>query len=265
MPERHAIKFWPFRPLYRSTQPHLIGVLCVGRYLTMPQYLALTPVDRCPVRRAALVVLSAMLLAGWVFAQGLAFSDALLAWMEREYGSEARDRVVQLQALVERSDDLGEPDKLRQVNAFFNRVHYDSDYALWDQKDYWATPFEVLGVNSADCEDYAISKYFTLISMGVAEDRLRITYVKSIELNEAHMVLAYYPAADAEPLILDNLTERIQPAGERTDLIPVYSFNGADLWLAVNRLEGKKVGNADRISLWQTYQSRLMRQMAVER
>ncbi len=57
------------------------------------------------------------------------------------------------------------------------------------------------------------------------------------------------PAADAEPLILDNLTERIQPAGERTDLVPVYSFNGADLWLAVNRVEGKKVGDADRISL----------------
>ena len=216
---------------------------------------------------SAMVVLAnllcAFLIGGWVLAQGLAFSDALLDWMEREYGAEARQRVIELQALVESSSGLSESGKLQRVNAFFNRVNYDSDYALWDQKDYWATPFEVLGVNSADCEDYAISKYFTLISMGVAEDSLRITYVKSLERNEAHMVLAYYPSAEAEPLILDNLSHKIQPAGERSDLVPVYSFNGADLWLAVNRVEGKKVGDADRISRWQAYQAKLMQQMAV--
>ncbi len=213
---------------------------------------------------ALATLLSTLLVGGWVFAQGLAFSEALLDWMEREYGAAARQRVVELQTLVESGPGLSESGKLQQVNAFFNRVNYDSDYALWDQKDYWATPFEVLGVNSADCEDYAISKYFTLISMGVAEDSLRITYVKSLKRNEAHMVLAYYPSAEAEPLILDNLSHKIQPAGERSDLVPVYSFNGADLWLAVNRVEGKKVGDADRISRWQAYQAKLMQQMAVD-
>jgi len=217
------------------------------------------------LRHSLLTPLMILALTGWVFAQGLAFSDALLAWMEREYGPAARDRVVALQALVAKGSDLSESGKLRQVNAFFNRVHYDSDSALWDQKDYWATPFEVLGVNSADCEDYAISKYFTLISMGVDEKKLRITYVKSLKLDEAHMVLAYYPSAGAEPLILDNLSEAIEPAAKRDDLVPVYSFNGADLWLAVNRLEGKKVGEADRISRWQAYQAKLMQQMAVGR
>ena len=202
---------------------------------------------------ALTTLLSTLLFAGWVYAKGLAFSDALLDWMEREYGSDARQRVVELRRLIESSAGLSEPGKLQRVNAFFNRVNYDSDYALWDQKDYWATPFEVLGVNSADCEDYAISKYFTLISMGVEEER-----------DEAHMVLAYYPSAEAEPLILDNLSQKIQPAGERNDLVPVYSFNGADLWLAVNRLEGKKVGDSDRLSRWQAYQAKLMQQMAVD-
>jgi len=215
--------------------------------------------------RGIVAVSLAWLLAGWVLAQGLAFSDALLNWMEREYGPVARDRVVALQDLVADGSGLSEKAKLHQVNAFFNRVHYDSDAELWDQKDYWATPFEVLGVNSADCEDYAISKYFTLISMGVPEERLRITYVKSLALDQAHMVLAYYPSAGAEPLILDNLTETIEPAGERDDLVPVYSFNGADLWLAVNQLEGRKVGGADRISRWRAYQAKLMQQMAVDR
>jgi predicted transglutaminase-like cysteine proteinase len=171
--------------------------------------------------------------------------------------------VADLQELVATSSGLSESGKLQRVNAFFNRVNYDSDYALWDQKDYWATPFEVLGLNSADCEDYAISKYFTLISMGVEEGSLRITYVKSLTRNEPHMVLAYYPSAEAEPMILDNLSQKIQPAGERSDLVPVYSFNGADLWLAVNRVEGKKLGNSDRLSRWQAYQAKLMQQMAV--
>jgi predicted transglutaminase-like cysteine proteinase len=225
---------------------------------------ALSPIDVASMRSAPAMALVVMFFAGWVFAQGLAFSEKLFVWMEQEYGPEARDRVVQLQGLVEQSSGIDERGKLDRVNRFFNRVSYDSDYALWDQKDYWATPFEVLGLNSADCEDYAISKYFTLISMGVEEERLRITYVKSLELDEAHMVLAYYPQADAEPLILDNLTARIQPAGQRTDLVPVYSFNGADLWLAVNRMQGKKVGDSDRISRWQAYQRKLMEQMGAE-
>jgi predicted transglutaminase-like cysteine proteinase len=214
------------------------------------------------VSRALLAALLLVFVAGGAVATGLAISDALLEWMEERYGSDARERVIALQRLVETAPQLDEPAKLERVNGFYNRVSYDSDYALWDRKDYWATPFEVLGINSADCEDYAISKYFTLITMGVAEERLRITYVKSLELDEAHMVLAYYPTADAEPLILDNLMDAIKPAGKRPDLVPVYSFNGADLWLAVNRHQDKKVGGSDRLSRWQSFQKRLMQQMA---
>lgn len=212
----------------------------------------------------ALVAL-ALLCAGWVSAAGLAFGDVLLQWVEQEYGAPARGRVEELQALIASAALLDERRKLERVNRFFNRVAYDTDYALWDTKDYWATPFEVLGLNSADCEDYAISKYFTLISMGVEEDRLRITYVNAIELDQAHMVLAYYPTPDAEPLILDNLTGRILPADQREDLVPVYSFNGTDLWLAVNRLENRRVGAADRLTRWQAYQVRLLQQMTAQR
>ena len=69
--------------------------------------------------------------------------------------------------------------------------------------------------------------------------------------------------ASFSPLILDNLTDQILTAGERDDLVPVYGFNGADLWLAVNRTEGKKIGGAARLSRWQAYQARLMQQMSV--
>ncbi len=221
-------------------------------------------ISRGPTVQARVVAVLACLLAGWVLAQGLLFTDALLDWMVTQYGEAAKSRVLALQQMIEDGRDVADEEKLHRVNAFFNAVDYHSDAAQWAQKDYWATPFEVLGVNSADCEDYAISKYFTLLSMGIDEERMRITYVKSLTLDEAHMVLAYYPEADAEPLILDNLMSAISPASERTDLVPVYSFNGADLWLAVNRVDGQRVGGADRLKLWQAYQQRLMKQMAAK-
>lgn len=202
-------------------------------------------------------------LIGWVSSQSrvLVFSPHLFAWVEQHYGSQARARVQRLQSLIELHLRDPERDKLRVVNRFFNQVRYDDDATLWDQKDYWATPFEVLGLNAADCEDYALSKYFTLVSMGVPEERLRVTYVKAVELGVAHMVLAYYPSPDAEPVILDNLIEQIKPATERTDLVPVYSFNGADLWLSVNRVEGKKVGGSNRIKRWRKFQKKLAQEM----
>lgn len=209
-----------------------------------------------------LPALASVLFAGWVLAGGLVFNVDLFDWVEQRYGGAARDRVEALDRLITDASALSETERLDRVNRFFNRLDYASDHALWDQKDYWATPFEVLGLNAADCEDYALSKYFTLLSMGVEEARLRVTYVKSLTLNEAHMVLAYYPQPEAEPWILDNLSDDISPAGARSDLVPVYSFNGADLWLAVNRAEGRRVGSADRLSRWQDYQARLLRQMA---
>ena len=218
--------------------------------------IALRPLNLLPA-------LVGLLLAGWALAGGLLFEAALFDWVEQRYGGAARERVEALERLLADSDALPEPERLHRVNRFFTRLDYASDHALWDRKDYWATPFEVLGLNAADCEDYALSKYFTLLSMGVDEARLRVTYVKSLTLDEAHMVLAYYPEPDAEPWILDNLDDAIRPAQERSDLVPVYSFNGADLWLAVNRAEGRRVGSADRLSRWQDYQSRLLRQMAV--
>ena len=46
------------------------------------------------------------------------------------------------------------------------------------------------------------------------------------------MVLAYYPAPNEEPLILDNINMTILPASQRKDLLPIYGFNGDGIWLA---------------------------------
>jgi len=47
---------------------------------------------------------------------------------------------------------------------------------------------------------------------------------------QAHMVLAYYGGGSDDPLILDNLVGDIRRASRRSDLTPVFSFNGEGLW-----------------------------------
>ncbi len=125
-------------------------------------------------------------------------------------------------------------------------------------EDYWATPVEMLASNGGDCEDFSIAKYFSLKELGVPPGSLRITYVRALKFNEAHMVLAYYPTPDADPFILDNLTGKLVRASERDDLEPVYSFNDEDLWTAgASDFKGK----SSQIRLW----SELLAKMEKER
>lgn len=122
-----------------------------------------------------------------------------------------------------------EADLLQPVNNFFNRLPAATDMALWGMDEYWATPAEALSINGADCEDFAIAKYFTLKELGVPNVRLRLVYARQAHSAEAHMVLAYYSEPRADPLILDNLDGDIIPASRRSDLTPVYTFNDDDL------------------------------------
>jgi predicted transglutaminase-like cysteine proteinase len=188
----------------------------------------------------------------------LNITEALLKTIEANYSVNARQRVESWQVLIDSSQNLSDTEKLEKVNQFFNsKVMFVNDLAVWDKEDYWATPLEFLSKGAGDCEDYSIAKYFTLKELGVDEEKLRITYVKAINLNQAHMVLTYFENKRAIPLVLDNLDIEIKPANLRKDLIPVYSFNGEGLWLAKARGDGKRVGNASRLSLWEELAARM--------
>ncbi len=144
---------------------------------------------------------------------------------------------------------------LEMVNAAINdNVTWKEDREHWGAEDYWATPAELIGSAGGDCEDYAIAKYYLLKELGVPIARLRITYVRVLNLNgQAHMVLAYYASAEAEPLILDNLVPRVRPASQRTDLDPVYSFNDDEIRLVA----GGRRGKPSEIRNWIHVQTRL--------
>lgn len=186
-------------------------------------------------------------------------TEALLIKIEQKYNKFARKRVEAWQTLIQSSQDLSDEEKLTVVNRFFNtNLLFINDQALWGIEDYWATPIQALSIGAGDCEDYSIAKYFTLKQLGVDEDKLRITYVKAIEIDQAHMVLTYFKNKRATPLVLDNLDTEIKPANLRTDLVPVYSFNGDGLWLAKSRGEGKRIGSASRLSLWEDLEQRML-------
>ena len=183
-------------------------------------------------------------------AEKIAISDKLIVYVEKKYGASAKQRVVDWQKLIDTNQSETVSNKLKLANDFFNQVKFVSDLEHWGVDDYWATPVEMLATDGGDCEDFSIGKYFTLIALGIPEDKLRITYVKALKFNLAHMVLAYYETPDADPLVLDNLNKTLLPASSRDDLQPIYSFNGSGLWLAKERGGGRRVGGSDRLHLW---------------
>jgi predicted transglutaminase-like cysteine proteinase len=145
----------------------------------------------------------------------------------------AQARLNNWQQLISNATSLSSAEKLRAVNQLINNsLSYVSDQQAWGQTEYWATPTEALLHGQGDCEDFAIAKYFSLIKMGISDAQLRLTHVKALSSNSPHMVLAYYPSPQSEPLLLDNLTSRILPANRRKDLLAIYAFNAEGIYLA---------------------------------
>ena len=200
-----------------------------------------------------IVVLFSVLVAAGPVITGELFSvdKEVLETVEERYGEKAKLKLLSWQDLIRNDKSATDREKIDKVNLFFNQMEFIGDAVHWGMEDYWATPIEFLGSGGGDCEDFSLAKYFTLLAMGVSEKKLNLTYVKALNLNQHHMVLTYYRFTRAEPLVLDNLTDSVLPASQRTDLLPIYSFNGTGLWLAKQRGRGKFVGSSDRLKRWQ--------------
>lgn len=167
---------------------------------------------------------------------GLDF-DRLERSLSSRFDTAAKTRFIAWRQMLGEGRSLPELQKIRRINDFFNhQIIFDSDWNIWGQADYWATPLETIGQGRGDCEDFSIAKYYSLLDLGIPLEKLRLVYVKVLTntnegpLSVAHMVLAYYPAPNAEPLVLDNLIPEIRPASRRTDLSPIFSFNSSGLW-----------------------------------
>lgn len=166
-----------------------------------------------------------------------------------KYGPHAKKLFREWQVLLNSETNTSDAEKIKAVNLFFNqKIDYEVDRVVWRQDDYWPTPLETFSKGAGDCKSFTINKYVSLRLLGVAPAKMRLIYVKariggpSSSLTQAHMVLAYYSDPAAEPLILDSLINSIDPASQRPDLIPVFSFNMESIWVGnvqnndVNRL-----------------------------
>lgn len=181
--------------------------------------------------------------------------------MRSRYGDDGIALLDAWQRMLADANRNSTEDKLIQVNQFFNRhVRYTEDTMLWKKSDFWATPLDLMGMRAGDCEDYTIAKYLSLLQLGFSNQQLRLIYVKAqiggaqSKIFQAHMVLGYYPTPDATPLILDSLINTIEPANQRPDLRPVFSFNSEGLWV------GNKETTADptaRLSRWRDLLARV--------
>lgn len=176
--------------------------------------------------------------------------------LAQRFGAPAAASFTDWQKLLK--DGTGQPEaaNLKRVNDFFNRrIRFDEDLAVWARSDHWATPMETLGRGAGDCEDFAIVKYYSLLLLGIPDEKLRLVYVQArlggvnSSITQAHMVLAFYPGPGAEPLILDNLIRDLQLASRRPDLQPVFSFNSQGLWQGASGARG--VGGPGTLSRWQ--------------
>lgn len=169
--------------------------------------------------------------------------------------SQTQNTVAAWIRLLTDSRDLPDSDQLRLVNDFLNRnIRFEDDQTLWGKSDYWATPLETLSAGAGDCEDFSIAKYFSLKAIGIPTSKLRLIYVRAqlggstSGMSQAHMVLAFYPSPDSEPLVLDNLISEIRTASRRPDLAPVFSFNSDAIWGGVNTAQ--TTNDTSRLSRW---------------
>jgi predicted transglutaminase-like cysteine proteinase len=205
------------------------------------------------LRLGGWLLLSSLLLTGlgsvwadWDFAQ-------IVQTAETRYGplGPAQRRIVAWSQMLQSEINAPAAEQLNAVNHFFNQqLSFEDDTRIWRQTDYWATPVESLIKGAADCEDYALAKYFSLRHLGIPSEKLRITYVKALNQNQAHMVLTFYSSPTAEPLVLDNLIGDIRPASQRKDLLPVYAFNAEGLYLP-GANGSQRSSDSKKLSRWQ--------------
>ena len=183
-------------------------------------------------------------------------SDISSSVPRTDHTPQARQKIAEWQQLVVHLRSQSDLERLEQTNRFFNKLTFVNDDKLWQREDYWASPTEMLSAGAGDCEDYAIAKFFSLKLAGIDESRLRLAYVRSLTLNQAHMVLLVIPEHGGTALVLDNLITDILPVSERDDLMPVYAFNSEDLWLLDRNFAERWVAAASRLGAWRAFRDR---------
>jgi len=137
--------------------------------------------------------------------------------------------VRQWSTMIESVTKLPLKEQMEQVNNWSNAHRYIEDQINWGLEDYWETPNEFMDI-SGDCEDYAISKYYSLRALDVPADRLRIIILQDLNLGGViHAVLGVYDENGALH-ILDDQCQRVTPALKIYHYRPIFGINENSWW-----------------------------------
>jgi predicted transglutaminase-like cysteine proteinase len=119
-------------------------------------------------------------------------------------------------------------EQLAAVNRYANQKRYILDIDNYGAEDYWAVAREFL-YNDGDCEDYAITKLFSLRWLDFSPAELRIVVLQDTNLRVPHAVLAVADQDDI--LILDNQIQEVVSHQAIVHYLPVYSINEQHWWI----------------------------------
>ncbi|MDF1751086.1 MAG: transglutaminase-like cysteine peptidase [Alphaproteobacteria bacterium] len=124
--------------------------------------------------------------------------------------------------------DIAPLDQLEYVNKYMNQYAYLLDPINYGKKDYWATPKEFM-YRTGDCEDYAISKYISLVHLGWPKENMRIVVLQDQNLNVAHAILVVY--VNDQALVLDNQIPQVIDSTRIKHYKPIFSITDGRWWL----------------------------------
>lgn len=122
--------------------------------------------------------------------------------------------------------------QIREVNRYANQKSYVLDLTNYGVEDYWAIVNEFLQ-NEGDCEDFAITKFFSLRRLGFDPEDLRIVVLQDTNLRTAHAVLAVF--YDHDILILDNQSWQVKSHRQIVHYVPLFSVSEKNWWLHLPR------------------------------
>lgn len=116
------------------------------------------------------------------------------------------------------------------VHRRINQLPYVADRINWGEADRWETPIEMFE-RGGDCEDFALTKYFALRSLGFDDAAMRIAVVWDKVDREEHAILLVEAAGSL--WLLDNKIADVAPAAASADRYRlIYSLNAEGVALA---------------------------------
>jgi len=129
--------------------------------------------------------------------------------------------------LVEQLKPLDLRAKLQRVNGMMNSYPYVLSVRNWGRPDYWETPFELMRAGG-QCQDFALAKYLLLRASGVADDLMRLVFVRDARDDLGHAILVV--DVSGELLVLDNQSAGILSADRIDYYRPNYAMNQSGWW-----------------------------------